>query len=289
MARLKEGKMRSDLTVIILTKNEEKNLSKCIQSVIDFAERVVVVDSGSIDRTVEIAKEYNADVFFHVFDNYADQFNWAIDNVNIKTKWVFRLDADEQVPEPLKNEIEQELIKHSDDNVNAFLMRYKIYFMGKFLKHGGVYPFKKITIFKTNKARFEKRKMNEHICLIDGTIGEFKEDGNHFDFKDIDSFVLKHNWYATREVSDYFDTLNKRNEDKKVYKNAQKAKRIKNGFYYKLPLFLRAKLYYIYRYYFKFGFLDGKPGKIYALMQAYFYRTIVDAKIYEQKIKNKTK
>lgn len=274
---------KNDLTVIVLAKNEEKNIGRCLESVRDIADRIVVVDSGSTDSTVKIAKDYGADVFFHEFINYAEQFNWALDNVAISTKWVFRFDADEEITPELKKEIVEELNKHSDDDMNAFIMKYKIFFLNKFLKHGGAYPFKKITIFKYGHARFEKKQMNEHVYLLNGRIGTFKNDCLHYDFKDLDSFVKKHNWYATREVGDYFDTLAGSNEDKDIYGTAKKAKRIKHRFYYKLPLFFRARLLYIYKYYFKFGFLDGKPGKIYALIQTYFYRTIVDSKIYEKK------
>lgn len=278
---------KCDLTVIVLTKNEEKNISRCLQSVFDIAKKIVVVDSGSTDSTLEIAKSFGASIYFHSFINYADQFNWAIDNTDVQTRWVFRFDADEQLTPELKREIVEQLNQHMDDDVNAFLMKYKIFFLGRFLKHGGVYPFKKITIFKHGHARFEKKQMNEHMYLLDGRIIELKNDCNHFDFKDLDSFIQKHNWYATRETADYFETIYKSNEDKDVYKTAKKAKKAKHGFYYKMPLFIRAKLYYIFRYYFKFGFLDGKPGKIYALLQAYFYRVIVDAKIYEKRMQNK--
>lgn len=278
---------KCDLTVIVLTKNEEKNISRCLQSVFDIAKRIVVVDSGSTDSTLEIAKSFGASIYFHSFINYADQFNWAIDNTDVQTRWVFRFDADEQLTPELKREIVEQLSQHMDDDVNAFLMKYKIFFLGRFLKHGGVYPFKKITIFKHGHARFEKKQMNEHMYLLDGRIIELKNDCNHFDFKDLDSFIQKHNWYATRETADYFETIYKSNEDKDVYKTAKKAKKAKHGFYYKMPLFIRAKLYYIFRYYFKFGFLDGKPGKIYALIQAYFYRVIVDAKIYEKRMQKK--
>ena len=103
---------KCDLTVVILTKNEEKNLNRCIESVVDIAKRIVVVDSGSIDSTLEIAKSYGACIYSREFDNYANQFNWAIDNTNIETKWVFRFDADEQLTPELRREIVYELKKH---------------------------------------------------------------------------------------------------------------------------------------------------------------------------------
>ncbi len=94
----------TDITAIILTKNEESNIERCINSVKDFVDRIVVVDSGSDDKTVEIAQALKAEIYFHEFKHYADQFNWALKNTEITTKWVYRLDADEVVTEELGRE-----------------------------------------------------------------------------------------------------------------------------------------------------------------------------------------
>lgn len=270
-----------DLTAIILTKNEEINIQRCIDSIKNIVSRIVVVDSYSTDRTVEIANELGAEVFQNPFEDYATQFNWALDNTNIDTKWVYRIDADEMVTEELADEISEKVKLHSEDDVNGMVMKFQIYFMGKFLRHGGVYPFYNLTIFKFGKGRYEQRKMGEHIVLTDGRFIELDNDCLHYDFKDLDVWVSKHNWYATRETRDYFDTLDKLQINTKLYGEAEKAKLVRDKFYYKLPIFFRAWLYYIYRYYFKLGFLDGKEGKMYAFLQAYWYRFLVDAKIYE--------
>lgn len=272
----------NDITAIILTKNEEVNLERCIKSINKKIKKIIVVDSYSSDKTVDIAKKLGAKVYQHEFNNYAVQFNYALDKLNIDTKWVFRLDADEVVTKELLSEIEEKIEIHKNDNVNGFLMKYKLIFMGKYLKHGGCYPFVKVTVWKKDYGRFEERDFGEHVVLNEGVFETFDNDCLHYDFKNIDSFVNKHNWYATRECNDYYNRKTM-NQDV-LYKQAENIKKIRDGFYYKLPLFLRAKLYYIYRYYFKLGFLDGKEGKIYAMIQAYFYRFIVDAKIYERKM-----
>ena len=92
----------ADLTAIVLTKNEEKNLPDCLQSLRGFASRVVVVDSGSADRTVEIARAHGADVLVHAFTSHARPFNWELENANIQTEWVLRIDADERMTEAVK-------------------------------------------------------------------------------------------------------------------------------------------------------------------------------------------
>lgn len=274
----------TDMTIVILTRDEEANIRRCIESVKGLARRIVVVDSGSIDRTLEIAKELGADIYSHEWKHYADQFNWALDNTDIQTKWVFRFDADECMTAELYKEIEEECNRHQNDSVHAMMMRYKIYFLGKFLKHGGAYPFLKITIFKPEYGRFEYRALGEHVVMKEGKTIDLKNDCIHYDFKDLTSFVDKHNKYASREVLDYLDKKKGR-ELEGLYGKPETARKLRDNVYYKLPSFFRAKLYYWYRYYLCAGFLDGVPGKIYAFIQAYFYRFLVDAKIYENKLK----
>lgn len=277
----------NDITAIILTKNEEVNIRRCIESLGDLADRIVVVDSGSTDDTVNIAKALGAEIYVHPFKHYADQFNWALDNTNIDTTWVYRIDADEAMTDELRKEVALECQRHKNDDVNMFLMKHKLYFLGKYLKHGGVYPFIKVTIFKPAFARFEYRAMGEHVVAESGTTITLKNDCLHFDCKDLSSFIDKHNQYATREVSDYFSRRQAISDQAILYDQAEKTKKIRDGFYYKLPKFFRARLYYWYRYYILLGFLDGRPGKIYAYIQAYFYRYSIDAKIYEAEINRK--
>lgn len=279
----------TDTTVIILTKNEETDIERCIRSVEGWVKRVVIVDSGSTDRTVEIAERLGAEIVRHEpFVDYGRQFNWAIDNLIIKTTWVFRLDADEVITPELRKELEKELEHHATDDVSGFMMRYKVEFMGRYLMHGGFYPFQKITIFKYGKGRFEERAMGEHIVLSEGRCMDLKNDAIHHTLKTLDLYVSKHNWYATREVQDYFDVRSGR-ENALLDGQPEKAKKLRDGLYYRLPMFLRARLFFWYRYYLRLGFLDGTPGYIFAFMQAYWYRTLVDAKLYEHNLKNNNK
>lgn len=274
--------MKSDITVIMLTKNEEANMRRALDNIKDFAERIVIVDSGSSDRTLEIAKEYDADIYIHSWKHYADQFNWALRNTDLTTTWVYRLDADEVPTSELKAEVLEAAKQNRSTNVNAFLIRYKIFFLGKFLKHGGAYPILKISLFKPSYSYFEDRAMGEHVLLTEGICGELKNDCLHYDFKDLSAYINKHNLYATREVMDYYDRRSRSSgQATQIYKTAENTKKLRDGFYYKLPLFIRVKLYYWFRYYVQCGFLDGKEGKIYCFIQAYFYRFIIDAKIYE--------
>lgn len=271
-----------DVTFIVLTKNEEINIKDCMESIRGFAKRVVVVDSGSTDQTVEIAKELGADIYVHPFENYARQFNWGIDNTNITTKWTFRLDADERLTPALCKELSRLIKEHDNDEVNGITMEAYLYFMGKVMKHGGAQK-RKIMLFKTGIGRVEDRKMDEHTILSAGTAIACKEKFIHHDFKDMTFWVNKLNWYATREMQDYFDYINGKEasinaKDKEIGKVRNK----KFGLYYKFPLFIRCWLVFIYVYIFQLGFLDGKEGFIYHWTYNRWYRTLVDCKIYEQ-------
>ena len=270
----------ADLTTIILTYNEEKNIANAINSVKKLAKRIVVVDSFSTDKTIEIAKSLGAEIIEHEFENQAKQFIYAINHLEIDTQWIMRLDADEIISKKASKEIEEICFFNKDTDINGIVVRFEVNFLGKKLRHGGIYPFRKMIIYKKDKGYMEDRAMDEHIVLNEGKSIELKHDSYHRDYKDLNAWIDKHNKYSSREVEDYY--LNNNQESKQLNKSAKIKRFIKFKIYYKLPLGTRAHLYYLYRYYFKFGFLDGKEGKIFAFMQAYWYRFLVDAKIFEE-------
>ena len=283
-----------DLTVVILTKNEEKNLRKCVESFRGIAKRFVVVDSLSTDGTealcVELNNELNKigahlDFFQHEWISYADQLNWGLQNTVIDTTWSMRMDADEELMEDLAKEIEEKLPK-IEEGVNGIILRRRVYFMGRWIKHGGRYPELLLRIFRTGKAVCEMKLMDEHMILQEGKTIEFTADLIDNNQKSLEWWTAKHNWYSNREVLDYQMTMaNKMDESLETSgtssMQAKKKRRIKNKGYYRLPKFFRAHIYFIYRYYFKLGFLDGQEGRIYHFLQAYWYRFLVDAKMYE--------
>ena len=272
-----------DVTIVILTKNEEINIVDCLNSVKGFASRVVVVDSGSEDNTVAIAKEMGADVYTHDFENYARQFNWALDNADITTKWTFRLDADERLTPALCKELEDLANEHANDDINGIVMESWLYFLGKKIRFG-CHNKRKLMMFKTGIGRIEDRKMDEHTILSEGKSVNAKNRFIHYDFKNMTHWINKMNWYATREMQDYFDFKNGANcEIEGNDKVTAKIRKKKFGLYYKFPMFFRCWLLFIYNYIFRLGFLDGKAGFIYNYMYHRWYRTLVDTKIYEQK------
>ena len=263
----------ANITTIILTKNEEKNIEAAITSAKQIADRIIVIDSGSTDETVNIAKRCGAETFFHEWYGYAAQFNWALDNCNILTSWVFRLDADERISEELAQEI---LVKINCNDINGYSMRWRVFFMGKWIKHGGTHKSYFLRMFRYGKGRVHGL-MDEHV-EVDGKVERLTGDLIHYDYKGLDEWINKHIGYTRRELLLYDELLSGDYEN-----NSQTKKR---SFYYRLPLFVRARLYFWYRYYLQLGFLDGQEGKILIYLQAYWYRFVVDAKIYEKEKAN---
>ena len=275
----------ANLTIIILTKNEEQNLEKCIASFKGVAQRIVIIDSYSTDKTVELAKSLGAEVYKHQFENNAAQFNWALDNIDLQTEWVMKVDADEEFTPELADEIEQKL-DTLPANVNGVILRRRVYFMGKWLKHGGKYPELLLRIFRVGHGMSEMKLMDEHLIVTDGDVTTFKSDFSDNNNKSLEWWINKHNWYSNKEVLDQqmkSDAVNGEESVEETSTSLQaKVKRfVKNHGYYSLPKFSRAHLYFIYRYYFRLGFLDGTEGKIYTFLQEYWYRYLVDAKLYE--------
>jgi len=278
----------ANLTAIILTKNEELNIENCIHSIEGLAERIIVIDSFSTDRTVTIARSLGAEVYEHEFINHSRQFLYGLNETKINTRWVLRIDADERLTDASRNEVEDLCRKNMETDVNGIILRFEVTFLGRKLRHGGIYPFRKLLVFKYGKGTSEDRNMDEHIVVLEGRVIEVEHDSEHCDYKDLTYWVNKHNWYASQEVLDYFKGRQTHQEiEKNLDKKAGFKRFIKFRIYYNLPMGMRAHLYYWYRYYIKLGFLDGKEGKIYAFLQAYWYRYLVDAKIYEQKLQEK--
>ncbi len=270
----------ADLTVIIMTYNEEKNISNCITPILPIAKRIIVVDSFSTDKTREIASSLGAEIVEKECISLSDKFMYAMNTQNIKSKWVMRLDADEYMTPQSVKELEVLCDRNEDTDVNGIVLRFVNCFLGKKLRHGGAYPFLKMVCFKPGKAKIEERQQDEHIYVTEGKTIEMKHDSIHYDYKGLTKYINKHNWYSSREVLDYINSKKESQINNQLEPKARFKRKVKYKIYYKLPMGFRAWLYYFFRYYLKLGFLDGKEGKIYAFLQAYWYRFLVDAKIY---------
>ena len=274
-----------DLSVIILTKDEKLHIKRCLENVNQFAKKVYVVDCHSSDGTQTIARELGAEVIVHDWPgDQASQFNWAIDNINIDTEWILRLDADEYLLPELIAELKEKLPSIPDDVTGIFFNRRHI-FLDQWMK-GGIYPVKLLRTFRKGHGRYEQRLMDEHIVLSDGKSVEFENDFCDHNLNNISWFCKKHVDYAIREAAEMLDAeynLSGHTTDDSAFTKQAKEKRKKKESYSKKPLFWRSFAYFIYRYFLKGGWRDGKEGFLFAFIQGWWYRTLVDAKIYEIK------
>lgn len=277
-----------DITVIVLTYNEELHIRRCLVNVLRFAKRVCVVDSFSTDDTLALAKAAGAEVFQNKWEcNYAKQFNWALSNTMIKTGWILRLDADEYLTNELIQELTTKLSK-VDDDVSGIVFKRRHVFLEKWVKRG-VYPVKLLRLFRTGKGICEQRWMDEHIQISEGRVVEFEHDFVDHNLNTIGWWTQKHKGYAIREAIDLLAMElgglgGKENiqGEERLSKQAL-AKRRKKQKYVKAPLFWRSFIYFVYRYVGCLGFLDGKEGFLWHFLQGWWYRTLVDATIYEIK------
>ena len=269
------------LSVIILTYNEEANLPDCIESLKGLDCELFVVDSGSTDRTLEIARAKRAKVFEHPFDNYALQRNWALQSLPIQTPWVLNLDADERLTPELVSEI-NETVTRPHKNVDGYLLRKRTTFMGRWIKHGGHYPSYHLRLFRHGRGRCEDRLYDQHF-IVDGELKKLKHDYLDVLTPDIGTWTLRHTRWAEAEARQMIDGgLEEQRVRPALSGNPIERRRwLRDGPYASAPLFLRAFLYWVYRYFLRLGFLDGKEGLIFHFLQGCWFRFLVDARIYE--------
>lgn len=272
------------LTVFVLTKNEEVNIEKCFASVAEVAERVVVVDSGSTDRTAELARAKGAEVVEHPFTNQAAQMNWALGHVPIKTEWVFRLDADEEFLPELREELREVLPKAPPEAAGFFIKR-RVYFMGRWMRHGAYYPVWFLRLWRNGKARCELREVDEHMVLGAGEARYLRHDFVDRDLKGLESWIARQNNHSSREVLARLRTGGNSAGEAMPARfagtPAERRRWLKRNIFLAAPHFCRAFALYVYRYVFRLGFLDGREGLIFHFMSGLWYPFLVDAKLHE--------
>lgn len=272
------------ISVLILTHNEEKHIERCLDSLLSVVEEIFIVDSFSTDGTVEIAKKMGAKIVQNKWINYAKQFQFGLDNCPIKTKWIMRMDADEFLLPELQKEINSKL-DNLEEEVNGIYIKRRMYFNGKWIRYGGKYPEWLLRIWRTNHGVIEERWMDEHVVLKEGKTIKFENDLVDENLNDLTWWTDKHNKYSNREMIDTILTKHKLISEKQVestiFGNQEEVKRFFKGLYLRVPLFVRPFMYFIWRYFFRLGFLDGKQGLIWHFLQGFWYRFLVDAKIFE--------
>jgi glycosyltransferase involved in cell wall biosynthesis len=277
------------VSVLIPGKNEEYNLPACLES-LKPADEIFLVDSQSGDRSKEIAEMYGAKVVQFYFNGFwPKKKNWSLENLPFRNEWVLIVDCDERITPELWQEIAQ-VIQNAD--YNGYYLNRKVFFLGKWIRHGGKYPDWNLRLFKHKKGRYENlgteevrntgdNEVHEHV-ILSGQVGYLKNDMIHEDFRDIYQWLERHNRYSNWEAKVYYNVLHGQAQNESIGANffggAVQRKRFLKKLWVRLPF--KPTLRFILFYFIQLGFLDGKAGYIYArLLSQYEYQ--IGVKLYE--------
>lgn len=267
--------------VIVMTFNSEKTIGATIHRASLISDEVFVVDSYSTDGTVALATSLGARVVQHPFENYGAQRNWAIDNLAVTRNWQLHLDADELMDERLVNAI-RELAENTEES-GYFLPRY-VCFLGRVLRHGGMSPTWHMRLFRTGAGRCEDREYDQHFILLYGNAGRLP--GILIDDikMSLSEWTARHNRWSDSEVSELENRERAGRIAPRFLGNPVERKRFYRGIYYRIPLFIRPFGLFLYRYFLRLGFLDGTPGFIFWVLQTFWFRFLIDSKIWEKRM-----
>ncbi|WP_413666189.1 glycosyltransferase family 2 protein [Mucilaginibacter sp. Mucisp86] len=285
--------MSENLDIIILTFDEAKNIGDCLQSATALKANIYIVDSGSTDNTLDICRRHTQNIFTHPFENYAAQRNWALDNLPLAGAWVLNLDADHRVTPELAAQLNDIFSKPVDSEINGFLISRRTMFMGKWIKHGGHYPTYHANLFRQGFGRCEEKLYDQHF-KVTGNTQILKTDIIDVITDSLTSFIARHNHWATLEAQYLVEQQNAPLVDDKgklvhprLFGNPMERRRYMKKRYEAFPLFVRPVIYFTIRYFIKLGFLDGKTGLVFHFLQGFWFRFLIDAKIYELRKESK--
>lgn len=278
--------MNSQFSLVILTYNEEIHLPRLLKSVSELNAPVFILDSGSSDSTLTVAKEYNAVVLSHPFENHPKQWDFALNNFDIKTPWVICLDADQVVTPELKTK----LLNFSDEahkSIDGIYFNRKNYFKGRWIKHGGYYPFYLLKMIRFGVGFSDLNENMDHRFIVPGKTEVWK-DGHileeNLKENNISFWINKHNRYSDLVAHEEVERLlNLRLQTVKPNfwgSPDERTARLKQ-LWWQLPRYTRPMLYFIYRLFFQLGILDGRDGVIFHFLQGYWFRLVVDIKMDE--------
>lgn len=276
-----ETELAIGISVVILTFNSDKSIETTLLAAKSVSDDIHVVDSFSTDRTEEIVRAAGAHFYQHGFVNYGAQRNWAIDNLPLRHGWELHLDADERPSPDLVQQL-RALTAASVEGVDGFLIPRLSFFLGRAIRHGGMYPIWHCRLFRRGKGRCENRLYDQHF-YVEGMTSRIEAPFIDDVRMPLAEWSVRHVRWSEAEVDELLSIEKSARIQGKWTGNAVERQRQRKSLYYRAPCFLRAFLFFIYLYVFLAGFLDGKEGLIFFVLQSFWFRFLIDAQIYERK------
>jgi glycosyltransferase involved in cell wall biosynthesis len=266
------------VSAVVLTHNEEANLEPCLRD-LSWADEIFVVDSGSTDRTLSIARACGARTVSHPFETHARQWMWALNHLPLRHDWVLGLDADQRVTEELRREIERAVARPG--RVDGYYIKRRHVFQGRWIRHGGYYPKYLLKLFRRSRVRLDPGELVDHHFYVPGPCAKLRFDLIEENLKenDLGFWMEKHRRYADLMARQEME----RGEAPPVTPSPggtpdQRALWLKK-IWRRLPLFARPVGYFVYRYFLRMGFLDGRPGLLFHFLHGFWFRWQVDLRI----------
>jgi glycosyltransferase involved in cell wall biosynthesis len=279
--------LRDYLAIVLLTLNEEVNLPACLASFAGLDCALYVVDSGSTDGTVALARAAGATVLEHPFETHTRQWAWALEHLPLATPWVLALDADQQLTPALRDEIAT-LFSREDalPEVAGFYLNRRQIFRGQWIRHGGYYPKYLLKLFRRDRVWFDLEDLVDHHFYVTGPTQQLRNDLLEVNKKedDLSFWLAKHDRYAKLLAQEEWrrwhgqrstpvaPSLTGTPDQRTLW-----FKRV----WWRCPRYVRPVLYFLYRYIVRLGFLDGKEGFVFHFLQALWFRLLIDVRLDE--------
>jgi glycosyltransferase involved in cell wall biosynthesis len=272
-----------EISVIVLTFNSEQTIAQTLESARSVSDDIHVVDSYSSDRTLEIAASCGAHIVQHPFVHYGEQRNWAIDNLSLKHGWQLHLDADEFLSPQLIAAI-AELKRNGSGDADGFYLPRMTRFLGRDIRHGSHYPTWHLRLFRNGVGRCESRRYDQHFLLLHGRARRIAAPMIDDNRMSLSEWTQRHNRWSDAEVQEILHPTHEGVIQGKLGGTPMQQKRALRRLFLRVPAFARAFGFFVYRYILRLGFLDGTPGLIYNVLQSFWYRFLIDAKLYERSL-----
>lgn len=274
-----------------MTKNEELNLPACLTALQGWCHPIFVVDSGSSDGTEAVARRFGAEFVPHPWEGAAKQWNWALQNLPLRSDWVLGLDADQRVPEELKQELLQ-AARHGPPDVCGYYLPRKQIFRGRWLRHGGYWPKYLLKFFRNGTAHCDEQELVDFRFYVRGKTLQLKSPMTEENLKewDITFWLQKHVGFVELHAREEL----RRRRDPPEWSltpspwgtSDQKTLWLKQ-WWYRLPPLARPFPYFLYRYLFRLGFLDGSQGALYYFLHDFWYELMIAVRLKELEKKTK--